>query len=195
MEIQSLCVFCGSSPGADSAYADAARELGGELAARGIRLVYGGGSVGLMGVVADAALERGGDVLGVITESLLEREVGHPGLPALEVVRTMHERKALMADAASAFAMLPGGFGTFDEFFEAVTWTQLGIHAKPCGVLDVNGYFTPLRAMLDTATGERFVSADHRGLVIFADSPQSLLAKLAGWEPVATGKWLDRDER
>jgi hypothetical protein len=193
--MSSLCVFCGSSPGADPAYAASAATLGRELAARSIRLVYGGGSVGLMGIMADAALGAGGDVLGVITEALLDREVGHLGLPSLEVVRTMHERKARMADEADAFAMLPGGFGTFDEFFEAVTWTQLGIHAKPCGVLEVNGYFAPLRAMLDSATDERFVSTGHRELVSFAESPGELLARLSAWTPVSTGKWLDRDDR
>jgi uncharacterized protein (TIGR00730 family) len=194
-QITSLCVFCGSSPGAEPAFSEAAANLGRELADRGIRVVYGGGSVGLMGVLADAALEAGGDVLGVITEALLDREVGHRGLTTLEVVSTMHERKALMADEAGAFVMLPGGFGTFDEFFEAVTWTQLGIHAKPCGVLDVGGYFEPLRTFLDSATDQRFVSTEHRALVRFATSPDELLASLSDWEPVSAGKWLDRDDR
>ena len=188
-------MFCGSSPGADPAFAAAAHDLGTELAERGIRLVYGGGAVGLMGVLADAALDAGGDVLGVITAALMEREVGHAGLPSLEVVATMHERKARMADACDAFAMLPGGLGTFDEFFEAVTWTQLGIHDKPCGVLDVSGYFAPLRGALDRAVEARFVSAEHRALVSFAATPRELLSGLEAWSPPRSGKWLDRDVR
>src|SRR5215471_16866630 len=143
-QLSSVAVYCGSNAGNDPQYAAAAAALGRVLADRGIRLVYGGGQVGLMGVLADAVLERGGEVLGVITEALVVKEVSHRGLTGLQVVGTMHERKAVMADAADAFIMLPGGFGTFDEFFEVVTWTQLGIHAKPCGVLDVAGYFAPL---------------------------------------------------
>jgi uncharacterized protein (TIGR00730 family) len=193
--LTALCIFCGSSPGADSAFEEAADAVGRELAERGIRVVYGGGSVGLMGTLADAALQAGGDVLGVITEALLEREVGHRGLPALEVVRTMHERKARMADAADAFVMLPGGFGTFDEFFEALTWTQLGIHDKPCGVLDVADYFRPLRAMIDGARDMRFVSAEHRELVMVDDRFDRLLDRLAAWAPAGRGKWLDRSQR
>jgi hypothetical protein len=165
--------------------------LGRLLADRGIRLVYGGGHVGLMGVLADAVLDGGGQVLGVITRALRAKEVAHHGLTELVVVDTMHERKAAMSAAADAFIMLPGGYGTFDEFFEAVTWTQLGIHVKPCGVLDVAGYFAPLRALLDAATHGGFVIRAHRELVITEAEPGRLLDRLAAWTPVTAGKWTD----
>jgi len=194
MEITSVCVFCGSRPGANPAYAEAARTLGREVAARGIRLVYGGGSVGLMETVAQSTLDAGGEVLGVITRALVEREVAKTELNELRVVETMHERKAQMADASDGFIMLPGGFGTLDEFFEALTWTQLGIHTKPCGVLDVADYFDPLRSFIDGATTEHFVSGSHRALVQFASSPGELLDLLAGWTPSGATKWLDRGD-
>jgi len=193
--LRSVAVYCGSNRGNDPAFARAAASLGRVLAERGIRLVYGGGDVGLMGVLADAARDAGGEILGVITRALVDREVAHPGLANLTVVETMHERKAAMSDAADAFVMLPGGFGTFDEFFEAVTWTQLGIHAKPCGVLDVAGYYGPLRAMLDVATRHGFITTVHRDLVIIDDEPTRLLDLLAEWTPVTTDKWLDKSER
>jgi uncharacterized protein (TIGR00730 family) len=193
--LRAVAVYCGSSLGTDPVYARAAASFGRLLAERGIRLVYGGGDVGLMGVLADAVRDGGGDVLGVITRALVDREVAHPGLASLTVVGTMHERKAAMADAADAFVMLPGGYGTFDEFFEAVTWTQLGIHAKPCGALDVGGYFGPLHAMLDVATRHGFITAVHRDLVITDDDPARLLDLLSAWTPVTTDKWLDKSER
>jgi uncharacterized protein (TIGR00730 family) len=193
--LRSVAVYCGSNKGNDPVYARAAASLGRVLAERGIRLVYGGGDVGLMGVLADAVRDGGGEVLGVITRALVDREVAHPGLTSLTVVGTMHERKAAMSDAADAFVMLPGGYGTFDEFFEAVTWTQLGIHAKPCGVLDVAGYFGPLRAMLDVAARHGFITPVHRDLVITDDDPARLLDLLAEWTPVTTDKWLDKSER
>ena len=193
--LRSVAVYCGSNRGTDPLYARAAASLGRLLAERGIRLVYGGGDVGLMGVLANAVREDGGDVLGVITRALVDREVAHPGLTNLTVVETMHERKAAMSDAADAFIMLPGGYGTFDEFFEAVTWTQLGIHDKPCGALDVAGYFEPLHALLDGATRQGFISKAHRELVITDDEPARLLDRLAAWTPVSTDKWLDRSER
>jgi uncharacterized protein (TIGR00730 family) len=192
---RSVAVYCGSSRGAGPVYAQAAASLGRLLAERRIRLVYGGGDVGLMGVLADAVRDAGGEVLGVITRALVDREVAHPGLTNLTVVETMHERKAVMSDAADAFIMLPGGYGTFDEFFEAVTWTQLGIHDKPCGALDVDGYFAPLRELLDGATRQGFVTEVHRKLVITDDHPARLLDRLAAWTPVTTDKWLDRSER
>jgi uncharacterized protein (TIGR00730 family) len=195
IRIEALCVYCGSSPGADPAYVDAAVELGRAMARRGIRLVYGGGHVGLMGVVADAALEAGAEVHGVITQALLDKEVGHAGVTELHVVDTMHERKALMADLAGGFIMLPGGFGTLDEFFEALTWTQLGVHAKPCGILDVNGYFDPLVRFLDSATQQRFVTQAHRDMVLVDQDPGVLLERLASWAPPSIDKWLDRSER
>ncbi len=165
------------------------------LGARGIDLVYGGGHVGLMGTLADAALAAGSEVHGVITRALQEREVAHGRLTSLRVVETMHERKAVMADRADAFVMLPGGFGTFDEFFEVVTWTKLGVHAKPCGVLDVNDYFAPLRLQIDNAVAAGFVRAEHRDLLLADDEPARLLDRLAAWQPVTVDKWLDRTQR
>jgi uncharacterized protein (TIGR00730 family) len=193
--LSAVAVYCGSNHGADPAYAQAAAALGRLLAERGIRLVYGGGHVGLMGVLADAALAGGGEVFGVITRALQAKEVAHDALTSLTVVDTMHERKAAMADAADAFVMLPGGYGTFDEFFEAVSWTQLGIHDKPCGVLDVAGYYAPLRVLLDEARRQGFVSRVHRELVITESEPRRLLDRLAGWAPVTADKWLDRSQR
>jgi uncharacterized protein (TIGR00730 family) len=194
-QLSAIAVYCGSNHGADPAYAQAAAALGRLLAERGIRLVYGGGHVGLMGVLADAALASGGEVFGVITRALQAKEVAHDALTSLTVVDTMHERKAAMADAADAFVMLPGGFGTLDEFFEAVSWTQLGIHDKPCGILDVAGYYAALCALLDEATRQGFVSRVHRELVITESEPSMLLDRLAGWAPVTADKWLDRSQR
>jgi uncharacterized protein (TIGR00730 family) len=190
-----VAVYCGSNIGTDPAYAAAAASLGQTLADRGIRLVYGGGHVGLMGVLADTVLGNGGKAYGVITRALKEKEVAHSGLTSLTVVETMHERKAAMADAADAFVMLPGGYGTLDEFFEVVTWTQLGIHAKPCGVLDVAGYFAPLRTLLDATAQAGFVRPAHRDLVLMESEPGPLLDRLATWTPVTTGKWLNRSQR
>ena len=193
--LKAVAVYCGSNIGTDPAYAAAAASLGQTLADRGIRLVYGGGHVGLMGVLADVVLGNGGEAYGVITRALKEREVAHSGLTSLTVVETMHERKAAMADAADAFVMLPGGYGTLDEFFEVVTWTQLGIHAKPCGVLDVAGYFAPLGTLLDGAAQAGFVRPAHRGLVLTDTDPAALLDRLAAWAPVTTDKWLKRSQR
>lgn len=148
-----------------------------------------------MGVVADAALAEGGEVYGVITQALQAKELAHRGLTTLSVVETMHERKAEMSDAADGFVMLPGGFGTFDEFFEAVTWTQLGIHSKPCGVLDVNDYFAPLQALLDNATSQRFIRSEHRELIIRETDAQTLLDRLATWKPPVVDKWVDHTQR
>ena len=195
MQLSSVAVYCGSNSGTDPAYARAAASLGRTLADRGIRLVYGGGQVGLMGVVADAVTENGGQAYGVITEALRAKEIAHESLTSLQVVGTMHERKAAMADAADAFIMLPGGFGTFDEFFEVLTWTQLGIHAKPCGILDTAGFFAPLRALLDGAVTAGFVHPAHRDMVIVDDDPARLLDRLAAWTPVTVSKLLDRAER
>ncbi len=193
-DIACVCVFCGSSPGADPAFADAAESLGRELARRGIRLVYGGGRVGLMGVLADSALRCGGEVHGVITRALRDKEVAHLGLTTLRIVATMHERKAAMADEAEAFVMMPGGFGTLDEFFEALTWTQLGIHAKPCGILNVGGFFDPLLELFEAATRQRFIRAEHRDMVVVEADPVSMIERLAAWVPVTAGKWLDSGE-
>jgi uncharacterized protein (TIGR00730 family) len=194
MDLRRLCVFCGSSMGARSDYAEAARGLGEELARRGLGLVYGGAHVGLMGVLADACRAAGGEVIGVIPGTLVDAEVAHTGLDDLRVVGTMHERKALMADLADGFVALPGGFGTLDELCEVVTWSQLGLHPvpKPCGVLDVAGFFAPLVALFDGAAAEGFVSAAHRDLVLVEDQPAALLDALAAWSPPPpTRKWVD----
>jgi uncharacterized protein (TIGR00730 family) len=193
--LESVAVYCGSSPGFDPGYAQGAAALGKVLAERGIRLVYGGGHVGLMGTVADAALAAGGQAHGVITRALQAKEIAHASLTSLEVVETMHERKAAMADKADGFVMLPGGFGTLDEFFEVVTWTQLGIHVKPCGVLDVGGFFAPLRAMLDTMTGAGFVRPGHRDMIAMDPDPVALLDQMAAWRPPHLPKWLGPGER
>jgi uncharacterized protein (TIGR00730 family) len=190
-----ICVFCGSSSGSRPEYRAAAEELGAELVRRNIGLVYGGGNVGLMGVIADTVLNAGGEVVGVIPQNLIALEVGHNGLTNLHVVRSMHERKALMADLADAFIALPGGFGTFEEFCEIVTWSQLGLHAKPCGILNVRGYYSPLLAMFDHAVQERFLKPENRGLVLAQDSVPGLLRALEEWRPVRVEKWLDRETR
>jgi hypothetical protein len=157
--------------------------------------VYGGGNVGLMGMIADAVLKAGGEVQGVIPENLMAKEVGHNGLTKLHVVRSMHERKALMADLSDAFVAMPGGFGTLEEFCEVLTWTQLGLHAKPCGILNVWGYYTPLLAMFDHAVEERFLKPENRALVLARESPAELLRALEEWRPVWVEKWLDRETR
>ena len=193
--MSSIAVYLGSSTGTDPQFAAAAKNLGGLLAARGIRLVYGGGRVGLMGVLADAVLRGGGSVTGVITRALEDKEIAHHGVMDLTVVHTMHERKALMADRADGFIMLPGGYGTLDEFFEVLTWTQLGIHVKPCAILDVNGYFTPLAALLDNAAGYGFLRDDHRHMVLTGTDPAELIDRMAAWAPPATEKWLDPSQR
>ena len=187
-----VCVFSGSSPGADLAYRAAATDLGHRLADRGIELVYGGASVGLMGVVADAALEGGGRVIGVIPQSLVDREVAHPGLSDLRVVDSMHERKALMAELSDAFVALPGGVGTLEELFEVYTWNQLGLHAKPLGLFNVRGYFDGLARFLDHAVAERFVTRAHRAMLLVSEDLEALLDGLARWEAPLQLKWIDR---
>ena len=193
-EIQRLGIYCGSRAGVRSVYADAARALGRLLAERGVGVVFGGGSVGLMGVVADAALEAGGEAIGVIPHGLAVREVGHGGLTELHVVDTMHERKALMADLADGFVALPGGIGTLEELMEVWTWAQLGIHRLPVGLLNVAGYFDSLIAFLDHAVAEGFVSAATRDVLTVADAPATLLAALGAWEPPDVPRWLSADE-
>jgi len=193
--MERICVFCGSSAGNRPEYRAAAEELAAELVRRSIGLVYGGGNVGLMGVLADAVLKAGGEAVGVIPENLMAKEVGHNGLTKLHVVHSMHERKALMADLSDAFIALPGGFGTLEEFCEIVTWSQLGLHAKPCGILNVQGYYSPLLAMFDHAVEERFLRPENRALVLARDSVSELLQALDGWRPVRFEKWLDRETR
>ncbi len=187
-----VCVFSGSSPGADLAYRAAAIDLGHRLADRGIELVYGGAHVGLMGALADAALEGGGRVIGVIPQSLVDREIAHPGLSDLRVVDSMHERKAQMAELADAFVALPGGVGTLEELFEVYTWNQLGLHAKPLGLLNVRGYFDGLVRFLDHAVAERFVTRAHRAMLLVGEDLGELLDGLASWEGPSQPKWIDR---
>jgi uncharacterized protein (TIGR00730 family) len=175
-----ICVFCGSSAGVRAAYRQAAQTVGRLLARRGIELVYGGGHVGLMGFVADACLSEGGRVIGVIPQALADKEVAHTGLTELRVVRSMHERKAVMAELSDAFLVLPGGYGTWEEFFEVLTWSQLGIHRKPCAVLNVSGYYDPLLAMADRATAEGFVRQVHREALLSGTDPERLLDSLIG---------------
>ena len=189
-----VCVFCGSRDGTRTQYAASARQMGEALARRSIGLVYGGGGIGLMGILADAALSAGGDVVGVIPEALMGREVAHGGLTDLRVVASMHERKALMAEISDAFVALPGGFGTLEEFCEALTWAQLGIHRKPCGFLNVEGFFDPLLSFFDHAVRERFVSPDHRSLVVVEEDPERLLDALSRWEPPALERLMGREE-
>ena len=190
-----VCVFCGSARGARPEYQEAAQAVGTLLAERGLGLVYGGGNVGLMGAVADAALAAGGEVTGVIPESLVGWEVAHTRLTELRVVGSMHERKALMADLSDAFLALPGGFGTFEEFCEVLTWSQLGIHAKPCGLLNVAGYYGPLLGLFDHAVREGFLRPQHRALVLEGADPACLLDALASFQAPPLHKWIDRDER
>lgn len=195
MNFRRICVFCGSNPGVNPAYKNVAAGLARLLADRRIELVYGGGNIGLMGVLADAALEAGGRVIGVIPESLMAKEVGHQGLTELRVVGSMHERKALMADLAEGFIALPGGYGTFEEFCEVVTWSQLGLHAKPCGVLNAEGYYDPLLALFDRAVKEGFLPSDNRTLVLEERDPRRLLEKMSEFRAPAVGKWITDQER
>jgi len=174
-----LCVFCGSSPGSSPVYRAAAERLAREMAARGIGLVFGGGCVGLMGVMADAVLGAGGHAIGVIPQAMVAREIAHPGLPDLRIVKSMHERKATMAELSDAFVALPGGYGTFEEFFEVVTWTQLGLHRKRCGLLNVGGFYDPLLALVDRASGTGFIKPQNRAIVMADDDPARLLDRLA----------------
>lgn len=183
-----ICVFCGSSSGNDEAYANAARDLGRTLATQGIDLVYGGGRVGLMGALADAALLAGGAVIGIRPRALVEREIQHVGLTELHTVATMHERKTKMAELADGFIALPGGAGTLEEIFEQWTWAQLGIHDKPCGFLNTNGYFDPLRDMIGRMTGEGFIRPEYASMLTFDTDPGAILEAFRGYAPPAS-KW------
>src|SRR3712207_592230 len=181
--MKSLCVFCGSRSGTEAAYDEAARVLGRAVAAENVTLVYGGGRVGLMGVVADAALGAGGEVVGVIPRSLLEREIAHTGLTDLRVVGSMHERKALMSELSEGFIALPGGTGTLEEFFEVLTWAQLGEHSKPCALLNAGRYYDPLLAVFDHMVAKGFLSEEHREMVLVETGPEALLEALAAYRP------------
>lgn len=190
--MQRICVFCGSSAGERPAYAEAARQTAQALVERKLGLVYGGGRVGLMGIVADRVLELGGEVIGIMPRALVEKEIEHRGLTELHVVDSMHERKAMMADLADGFIALPGGFGTFEEFCEVLTWAQLGYHAKPCGLLNVADYYAPLLSLFDHAVAEGFVRTGHRSIVLVDETPDRLLAQFAAYEPPTIPKWVSR---
>jgi hypothetical protein len=191
---QRICVFCGSSAGYSGTYRAAAVELGRFLTGQGLGLVYGGGRIGLMGVVADAVLAHGGQVIGVIPQPMVSREIWHSGLTELRIVPSMHARKSLMAELADAFIALPGGFGTFEEFCEMITWSQLGIHRKPCGLLNVAGYYDPLLQMFDHAVAEGFLKRENRELVLASPSCRELLEKMQAFEPVMVRKWIEPSE-
>ena len=189
-----VCVFCGSSSGSRPVYAEASRALGKTMRQRNLGLVYGGGNVGLMGIIADAIMESGGEVIGVIPDALVERELAHRGVTELFVVRSMHERKAKMAELSDAFIAMPGGFGTLEEFCEIITWAQLGLHRKPCGILNVEGYYDPLLSLFDQAVSEGFVHSKNRQIIIQETDPERLLDKFAAFRPPETERWIDRDE-
>lgn len=195
MKFQRICVFCGSNLGIGPVYREAAVTLGRLFAKRAIELVYGGGNVGMMGVLADAVLAADGRVIGVIPESLMAREVGHLGLNELRVVKSMHERKALMSDLSDGFIAMPGGFSTFEEFCEVVTWSQLGIQSKPCELLNVEGYYDPLLALFEQAVREGFLREENRRLVLEDCDPAGLLEKFASYAPKPVDKWIDSAQR
>ncbi|RPI94451.1 MAG: TIGR00730 family Rossman fold protein [Chloroflexi bacterium] len=187
-----ICVFCGSSPGARPEYLQAAGQLGHALASKNLGLVYGGARVGMMGRIAEAVLEKGGEVIGVIPKGLVDREVAFTGLADLRVVGSMHERKALMADLSDGFIALPGGLGTIEEFFEVVTWAQLGLHPKPCGLLNVRQYYNRLMEFLDHTVSEKFVEWEHRSMILVDENPERLLQKFETYQPptVDKAKWV-----
>ncbi|HEY6088649.1 MAG TPA: TIGR00730 family Rossman fold protein [Gemmatimonadaceae bacterium] len=190
-EIRRLAIFCGSNPGARPEYMEAARSLGRLLSQRGIGIVYGGSNVGLMSALADTMLDEGGDIIGVIPSMLVQREVANTALSDLRIVDSMHERKAVMAELADGFVALPGGIGTLEEFFEIWTWGQLGMHEKPCGLLNVAGYFDPLLEFLDRAVAEKFVRDVHRQMVVVESEPAALLARFEAYEPPRVVKWIN----
>ena len=195
-QLKRICVYCGSSLGTRPAYQKAAQRLGELMAERGIGLVFGGGCIGLMGAIADAVLANGGEAIGVIPESLVRREIGHRGVTKLHVVETMHQRKKLMADLSDAFIALPGGYGTLEEICETVTWSQLGIQQKPCGLLNIESYWEGLLQFLDHATREQFIRAENRPLFLVASTPEQMLEELAAWKPPAhIERWLDAAKR
>ncbi|WP_442497575.1 TIGR00730 family Rossman fold protein [Methylobacter sp. sgz302048] len=192
--MKSICVYCGSSPGRLEAYANAACALAGTLVDRNIRLVYGGASVGIMGLLADTVLELGGQAVGIIPEGLVRREVAHKHLTELHVTQSMHERKMLMAELSDGFIALPGGIGTLEELFEIWTWAQLGLHRKPCGLLNIAGYFDALTAFLDHAVAEQFIKQVHHSILIVEREPEALLDRFDSYVPPAVTKWMEKDE-
>ena len=192
--MKNICVYCGSRPGRLEAYADAAQAMAHAMVARDLGLVYGGASIGIMGMVADAVLQLGGRVVGVIPEALARKEVAHSGLTELHITQSMHERKTLMAELSDGFVALPGGIGTFEEIFEVWTWAQLGIHDKPCGLLNVAGYYDALTTFLDHASQEQFLSPAHRALLIVEQDPGALLDRFASYQSPHLQKWLGKEE-
>lgn len=190
-----ICVFCGSQPGLRPIYQSTAEQLGQLLAQQSIELVYGGGKAGLMGIVADAALAAGGRVIGIIPESLVAREVGHDGLTELHVVKTLHERKAIMADLSDAFIVLPGGYGTLEELSEVLSWAQLGLHQKPCAFLNLEGFYDPLITFFDHLVAEKFLLPSSRSLVLEEKDPVTLLDRLATYQPVTVDRWIQASDR
>lgn len=192
MTRHSVCIYCGSSPGDNPAYMDSARAMGQLIAERGYRLVYGGGHVGLMGAAADAALQAGGEVIGVIPQDILDKEVGHGGVTELITVNSMHERKMKMALLSDSFIALPGGIGTLEEIVEVFTWSQLGFHSKACGILNIEGYFDPLLTLLDHMVDSRFLRQEHRDQLLCGDSPEDILGQVTAHKAVSIDKWMDQ---
>ena len=192
--MKNITVFCGSNSGFRTDYAEAAQTLARLFVRQNIRLVYGGGNVGLMGIIADEVMRLGGEVVGIIPESLDKKEVGHRGVTELRVVGSMHERKAQMAELADGFIAMPGGIGTFEEFFEILTWAQLGFHEKPCAILNIAGYYDGLLALCDNAVKEGFLRPAHRQLILEDSNPEILLEKMSNLKPLPVEKWIDREE-
>ena len=194
MKIRKICVYCGSSTGKEAAYTDAAIALGQALHERGIGLVFGGGAVGIMGKVSDAVLDAGGEVIGVIPRALAVKEVAHENLTKLHVVASMHERKAMMAELADGFIALPGGWGTLEEIFEMLTWAQLGFHDKPCGLLNIDGYYNHLVGFLENSFEQQFVNELYRPMLMTSNEPESLLDQFASYTAPKVRKWMGEDE-
>lgn len=192
--LHTVCVFCAANPGVHPVYAERAAAMGRYLAESGRRVVYGGGRTGLMGALAEGALGAGGEVIGIMPRHLVDREVAHTGLTELHVVHSMHERKALLAELSDGFLAMPGGLGTMEELFEIWTWGQLGLHRKPYGLLQVNGFFTPLLAFLDHAVGEGFIARHNRDLLVVDEEPAALVARMEAVQPPALARWMTRDE-
>ncbi|MBI2993409.1 MAG: TIGR00730 family Rossman fold protein [Gammaproteobacteria bacterium] len=188
--MRSVCVFCGANAGRKQKFARAARETARALVDHGLTIVYGGGSVGMMGILADAALEAGGKVVGVLPGQLHRKEMAHAGLTQLHIVGSMHERKALMAELSDGFIALPGGLGTLEELFEVLSWAQLGLHAKPCGLLNIGGYFNKLNAFLELAVAERFLRREHRSLLLIDTDVERLLRRFARFRPARLRRWI-----
>jgi hypothetical protein len=193
-KINSICIYCGSSPGRIEAYGTAAHVLAAALVSRNIRLIYGGAGIGIMGMVADQVLKLGGQAIGVIPKALAHKEVAHPNLTELHVTQSMHERKMLMAELADGFIALPGGIGTLEELFEIWTWAQLGFHQKPCGLLNVAGYYDALISFLDHVAAEQFVKPHHRAMLMVEADPQLLLDRYVNYQPPAVKHWVNKDQ-